>query len=276
MFTRCRLKGDGAIVDGKALIDCGADGVFMHKKFAEKNRLSMITLEQPIKVRNVDGTPNVNGDIIHMVRMELSIQGRTHMQDFLITNIAANDIILGMTWLREQNPLINWREGTLNWEWWIRKPEEPELLGWIKGIKTLNTEKEDLQKKVPKEFHEYLSVFSEEAASRMPKQKVWDHKIELKKDFVPKSTGIYKLTPEEDIAVKEFIKENLEKGYIRPSKSPMASPFFFVPKKDGKKLPCQDYRYLNQGTVKNTYPLPLIDEIMDRLKGRKLFTKFDV
>jgi hypothetical protein len=74
----------------------------------------------------------------------------------------------------------------------------------------------------------------------------------------------------------KFLKENLEKGYIKPSQSPMASPFFFVKKKDGKLRPCQDYRYLNDWTVKNTYPLPLISEIMDKIKGAKFFTKFDV
>src|ERR1700678_1079328 len=56
----------------------------------------------------------------------------------------------------------------------------------------------------------------------------------------------------------------------------MASPFFFVKKRDGKLRPCQDYRYLNNFTVKNTYPLPLISEIMDKLKGAKYFTKLDV
>jgi hypothetical protein len=56
----------------------------------------------------------------------------------------------------------------------------------------------------------------------------------------------------------------------------MASPFFFVKKKDGKLRPCQDYRYLNNWTVKNAYPLPLISEIMDKIKGAKFFTKFDV
>ena len=56
----------------------------------------------------------------------------------------------------------------------------------------------------------------------------------------------------------------------------MASPFFFVKKKDGKLRPCQDYRYLNDWMVKNAYPLPLISDIMDRLKGAKYFTKFDV
>ena len=56
----------------------------------------------------------------------------------------------------------------------------------------------------------------------------------------------------------------------------MASPFFFVKKKDGKLQPCQDYHYLNDWTVKNAYPLPLIFELMDKLKGAKYFSKMDV
>ena len=56
----------------------------------------------------------------------------------------------------------------------------------------------------------------------------------------------------------------------------MASPFFFVKKKDGRLQPCQDYHYLNNWTVKNTYPLPLISKIMDKIKGAKFFTKFNV
>lgn len=70
--------------------------------------------------------------------------------------------------------------------------------------------------------------------------------------------------------------EHLKKGYIRPSKSPMASPFFFVKKKDGKLRPVQDYRHLNSGTVKNEYPLPLVSELVDKLKGAKVFSKVDV
>ena len=89
---------------------------------------------------------------------------------------------------------------------------------------------------------------------------------------------LYNLTLEECEQQKLFIKENLKKGYIWPSRSPMASPFFFVNKKDGKLRPTQDYRYLNQWTIKNAYPLPLILEIIDKIKasGVKYFTKFDV
>jgi len=56
---------------------------------------------------------------------------------------------------------------------------------------------------------------------------------------------------------EEFIKKNLKKGYIRPSKSPMASPFFFITKKKKRKTrPTQDYRYLNDWTIKNAYLMP--------------------
>ena len=56
----------------------------------------------------------------------------------------------------------------------------------------------------------------------------------------------------------------------------MASPFFFISKKDGKLRPCQDYRYLNDWTIKNAYPLPLISELFDKLKDAVWFTKLDI
>ena len=74
----------------------------------------------------------------------------------------------------------------------------------------------------------------------------------------------------------EFLQENLNSERIRPSKSPLASPFFFIKKKDGSLCPVQDYRYLNSITIKNRYPLPLIVELMDKLKGATIFTKFDI
>ena len=70
--------------------------------------------------------------------------------------------------------------------------------------------------------------------------------------------------------------DQLSKGYIRPSNSHQTSPVFFVPKKDGKKCMVQDYRYLNEWTIKNNYPLPLISQLVDKLKGCKLFMKMDL
>jgi hypothetical protein len=129
---------------------------------------------------------------------------------------------------------------------------------------------------VPAEYHGYLDIFSEKKAHCFPESRPWDYKIKMKEGFELKSFKNYNLTPAEQLELDKFLKKNLEKEYIRPSQLPMASPFFFVFKKDGKLRPCQDYRYLNDWTVKNSYPLPLISEIMDKLKGTKYFTKLDV
>ena len=94
--------------------------------------------------------------------------------------------------------------------------------------------------------------------------------------FEPKLFKNYNLTLAEQDKLDKFLKENLKKGYIWKSESPMTSPFFFVKKKDGKLRPCQDYQFLNEWTIKNAYLLPLISKIMDKLKGAKYFMKLDV
>ena len=94
---------------------------------------------------------------------------------------------------------------------------------------------------VPPEYHEFLDVFDEQKANWFLESRPWDHKIEKKEGFEPRFFKNYNLTLEEQVELDSFLKENLEKGYIRPSQSPMASPFFFVKKKDGKLRPCQDY-----------------------------------
>jgi hypothetical protein len=149
---------------------------------------------------------------------------------------------------------------------WIYKTNIATELAIEENSKKQNKTDEQL---VPTEYHEYLDILSEEKAHRFPKSRPWDHKIKMKEGFEPKLFKNYNLTPAEQLELDKFLKE---KGYILPSQSPMASPFFFVSKKDGKLRPCQDYRYLNDWTVKNSYPLPLISEIMDKLKGAKYFT----
>jgi hypothetical protein len=99
-----------------------------------------------------------------------------------------------------------------------------------------NSKKQDKTDKqlVPVEYHKYLDIFSEEKAHRFSELRPWDHKIEMKEGFEPKLFKNYNLTPAEQLKLDKFLKENLEKGYIQLSQSPMASPFFFVSKKDGK------------------------------------------
>ena len=87
---------------------------------------------------------------------------------------------------------------------------------------------------------------------------------------------MYPLSREEREEVREFVKEQLRKGYIRPSKSPQTALVFFVGKKDGKKRMVQDYRYLNEWMIKNNYLLPLISDVLENIGMKKLFTKMDL
>ncbi|KAF8238527.1 DNA/RNA polymerase, partial [Tricholoma matsutake] len=90
-------------------------------------------------------------------------------------------------------------------------------------------------------------------SEQMPVRKPWDHVIEMKPGFVLKKSKVYLLSPMEQEEADAFLKEQLHKGYIRPSKALQTSPIFFVPKKDQRKRMCTDYRYLNEWTVKNAY-----------------------
>jgi hypothetical protein len=114
---------------------------------------------------------------------------------------------------------------------WIHKTNIATELAIEENSKKQDKTDEQL---VPVEYHEYLDIFSEEKAHRFPESGPWDHKIKTKEEFEPKSFKNYNLTPAEQLELDKFLKENLKKGYIRPSQSPMASPFFFVSKKDGK------------------------------------------
>ena len=110
----------------------------------------------------------------------------------------------------------------------------------------------------------------------MPTRKIWDHVIDIKEGFVPRKRKVYPLSREEREEVHKFIQEQLRKEYIRPSKLPQIAPVFFIGKKDGKKKIVQDYRYLNEWTIKNNYPLSLISNIVENIGTKKVFTKIDL
>ncbi|KAJ3518444.1 hypothetical protein NM688_g9438 [Phlebia brevispora] len=130
---------------------------------------------------------------------------------------------------------------------------------------------------VPEWLHEYGTVFSKKKSERMPERKAYDHPIDFEEGAsLPKPAKIYPLSPKERNSLDEWIDEELRKGYIRPSKSPVAAPFFFVKKHDGSLRPVMDYRALNAITVKNRYPIPRIADLIDSLSQASIFTKIDL
>ena len=100
--------------------------------------------------------------------------------------------------------------------------------------------------------------------------------IDVKKRFVPKKGKVYPLSREEREEVRKFVKEQLQKGYIRPSKTLQTVLVFFVGKKDGKKWMVQDYKYLNKWTIKNNYLPSFISDVLENIGTKKMFTKIDL
>jgi hypothetical protein len=280
----------------KTLINSGAGEMFIDQNFAKNSKINY--LDEPVKAYNMDGMENKWGMINTFINLEFKLGDRTFNEQFYVTGLGKQRIILGFPWLHKHNPIINWKKGEITWkpfriDWRclykkgqrIRKEwqpkieevadeeetknrmtsplEEDKMAVYIKLLETdvwihktniatklaikensKETEKMD-RELVPEEYHKYLDIFNEEKAHWFPESRPWDHKIEIKEGFEPKLFKNYNLTPVEQNKLDKFLKENLGKGYIRPSQLPMALPFFFVSKKDGKLWPCKDYRYLN-------------------------------
>jgi hypothetical protein len=123
---------------------------------------------------------------------------------------------------------------------------------------------------------EFADVFPSELPRELPPARSVDHRIELTQTTPPNPRSVYRMSASELDELKKQLDDLIAAGFIQPSKSPFAAPVLFVKKKDGSMRMCVDYRDLNKITIKNRYPLPRIDELFDRLKGAKCFSKIDL
>ncbi|SYW74693.1 uncharacterized protein UHO2_01559 [Ustilago hordei] len=129
---------------------------------------------------------------------------------------------------------------------------------------------------IPKPYQHLRDVFDEVEANKLPHHTKHDLHLELLEGGKPPQGPLYLKGPKEMSKLRRYLDENLEKGFIRPSKSPARSPVLFVPKKDGGLRLCVDYRGLNEITVKNRAPLPLIEEQLFLLRKARIYTKLDL
>ncbi|SJL09284.1 uncharacterized protein ARMOST_12661 [Armillaria ostoyae] len=242
----------------------------------------------------------------------MTIGNHSERINFAVTDLGTKDLYLGHNWLKRHNPVINWKMGTIIFgrcqcvknpfplpdadpdDHWDEELEDGDTILAVNIEEELviravhhandlaaatNTDKpkKTFEEMVPPDYRSFHDLFSKENFDKLPKRKPWDHAIEL----IPnaKSTldcKVYLLNRDEQEQLNKFLDENLESGHICESKSPFTSPFFFIKKKDGSLRPIQDYCKLNEMTIKNQYPLPLISELIDKLQGAKYFTKLDV
>ena len=260
------------------LIDSGADESLMDWNLAKKLHIDCEPLARPIRARSLNGA-----DIFVITHisspLKLSIGNHHENIQFHLFTSTSHSLILGQPWLFLYNPHIEWKSGQIRE--WGEECTERCLAEPVAEISLFSTnpvtdpEYPDLTS-VPSCYHHLKEVFNKAKALSLPPHRPYDCTI----DMIPGSTipkgRIYSISGPEKKAMNKYISASLKAGLIRPSSSPAGAGFFFVGKKDGSLRPCIDYSPLNEITIKNRYPLPLMTSVFDQLQQAKVFTKLNL
>ncbi|EUC54475.1 Transposon Tf2-1 polyprotein, partial [Rhizoctonia solani AG-3 Rhs1AP] len=229
----------------------------------------------------------------------MNIEGHFEEIKCHIAEIGNHQVVLGTSWLEKHNPDINWEKRELRFPskfcsenclpsphiFKLHTGEVEELdifLERHQDFLQLYTEgreeppRKTLEEMIPPQYHKWKGVFLEKDMAHLPPHRLYDIKIELLPGAKIKHGPIYSTGPKEDKELRSTLKRQLEAGLIRLSTSSMAFPIIFVKKKNGKLRLCVNYCYLNSITKKNVYPLPLPLDLIEKLQGAKIFTKFDL
>ncbi len=269
-----KLQWSSATYDCQALIDSGAEGNFVDTDLAYRLKLPVVALSQPIAVHALNGLSLPS--ITHTTGPVRLITSGNHIEtiNFLLTDTPVTPVVLGHPWLVLHNPHLNWTQNSILS--WSESCHASCLLSACSSVScsVFQDEQMDLSN-VPSEYLDLKRVFSKSRAASLPLHRPYDCAIDLLPGTSPPKGKLYSLSTPEREAMEKYISDSLAAKIIRPS-SPAGAGVFFVKKKDGSLRPCIDYRGLNNITVKNTYPLPLMSSAFERLQGASFFTKLDL
>lgn len=284
------------------LIDSGSTHSFIDQTLVKQLGL-VAEIIPPLSVIVADCNTKVINTSCKDVKY--SIQGHTYATDLRLYPLGGSDIILGVDWLKLMNPVtFDFKQYKIRIN---KEGREIELQGNLpfgsiqaisgkklqklfkgkgatpQGYICLMTGMQDhnadfksnsAEPCLQQLLGEYEDVFAE--PKNLPPARQHDHHIPLREGTQPINQRSYKVPYIQKAEIERQIKEMLHSGIIQESTSPFASPVILVKKKDAMWRMCVDYRKLNDATIKNKYPIPIIDELLDELHGACWFTKLDL
>ena len=285
-------------VETHVLFDTGATHSFVSPELVGKGLFCLCSGDNSRLVR-VAG-----GQIMHslglMTNIPVMIQEKNLPVDLIVLRLQNHDVILGMDWLGKYRATLDCHRGCVRLETGPHPIQYQSLNmspaldrvvvsairaermlrqgceAYLTTITTMEHGRSDDQKDLSEDplVSEFPDVFR--SLQGVPPDRSDPFTIELEPGTAPLSKSPYRMALAEMAELKKQFEQLLDKGFIRPSSSPWGAPVLFVKKKDGSMRLCIDYRGLNRVTVKNKYPLPRIDELLDQLKGAKWFSKIDL
>lgn len=280
------------------LLDSGSTNSFIDSALLPRIKVSPRPLNKTLSVRVA------NGDMLQcseeVIDLHWWVQGHTFKYDFKSIALGGYDMILGIDWLEQWGEMVcQWKE---KWVQFHREDQIIKLQGmttsvptelkelsveqairWHNGNDIWDTvlispqpikQREEVLSEVQPLLAEFADVFQEPCT--LPPRRAHDHAIHLLPGAVPVNVRPYRYSPLQKDEIERQVAEMIAAGTIVPSIGPFASPVLLVKKKDGTWRFCVDYRKLNSITLKNPFPMPIVDELLDELGGSKWFSKLDL
>ncbi|KAK4258952.1 hypothetical protein QN277_005343 [Acacia crassicarpa] len=271
-----------------ALFDSGATHSFIALDCVKRLNLQACELSFDINVSTPAGASVKTSNAC--LNLVLEFENRKTKIDFICLPLKGLDVIVGMDWLTANGAILECKSKTVSLPVYsvpVELPSGPPLLSAVQVESCMRqgcqaymvffSVQVEIEEGIDRIeiVNEFPDVFPKELSGLPPEREV-EFSIDLVPGTEPISKAPYRMASAELAELKKQLEELLEKGFIRPSVSPWGSPVLFVKKKDGTLRLCIDYRQLNKVTIKNKYPLPRIDDLLDQLVGSTVFSKIDL
>jgi len=275
---------------------------YMFSEFARKAQISMQKKKESYNLQNFDETlMKYNNELIDQETQLLHLRLERHWEKLRldVTKQSGSDIVLDISWLRTINSMIDWINETIA----FLHTETTRLHSILKSSEsvkifamTTNDMRSELKNssdaqmlwsreiksnlaivKISKEYQKYKILFEKESDQEaLLKHQSWNHEIKLIYDKKFTKQFIYSLLTKKLDALRQYLKKNMRKEFIKESQSSAKYSILFISKLNKSLRLCVDYRALNNITIKNSYSLSLISELQDRLQRAQWFMKFDI
>jgi len=274
------------------LIDSGSTHNFISEKVANMLQLPVVPTES-FNVRVVNGGPlKCQG---RFENVHISLQGIPFVLTLYALPLVGLDLVLGVHWLEQGTVVCNWKQLTMEFQW---RNQTHKLQGMHTSIQStlvkaiakdlrqrssmfaicLQSSPSPTSQSVNLEIKHLLADFEDsfQEPTQLPPTREVDHHINLHDGTTPINVRPYRYAYFQKAEIEKQVHDMLKLGLIKSNTSPFSSPVLLVKKKDGSWRFCTDYRALNAVTIKDRFPIPTVDDMLDELHGATYFTKLDL
>ena len=261
----------------KALVDSGCTHMEINKQLVQDKRIQTKPINFLLEVFNMDRTKN--REVTKVVPLEIKVNGHKEQLEAAVTDLNGMDMFLGHDWLVKHNPEVNWKTGKIKFTRCLgsctMKHQDIRFeTRRTQATKTTTQDNREIGKEPdktnPRDLQDYIQsfmhLFNKKKFKKLPERHEWNYKINLM-DKAPQelNANAYIMTLKKEEELNQWLDEQLKVGLIMESKSRYVASCFYIPKKDSSLQLVQDYRKLNQVTIKNKTLLPLIGEVINKL-----------